>query len=140
MTRPTPSVKITSLSTGTERPMNDDKGIVRALVGPEDGAHAVDVHVNIIRKEAGPAPYHYHERAENVYIVLEGTAEAIVDGVTYHLNPHDVAFIPPGVPHAAGSAGAGPVTLIEIYAPAGADYHVLDPPDTGGGDAPSPGD
>lgn len=120
---------ITSLSTGPERPMNDGKGVARSLVGPHIGAHAVDVHLNIIKSEAGPAPYHYHEHAENVYIVLEGVAEAIVDGKTYRLGPHDVAFIPPGTPHAAGSAGLGPVTMLEIYAPAGTDFHLLVHPD-----------
>jgi mannose-6-phosphate isomerase-like protein (cupin superfamily) len=122
------NVKITTLSGGTERSMNDNKGVVRSLVGSEDGAGLVDVHVNTIKKGVPPAPYHYHEHAENVYIILEGTAEAIVDGVRYRLNPRDVVFIPPGVPHAAGSTDEGPVTLIEIYAPVGADYHVVEPP------------
>lgn len=121
-------VKLTSLSDGEERPMNDDKGVVRSLVGPEDGARNIDVHVNIIRAEARPFPYHFHQNAENVYVVLDGVAEAIVDGVRHRLHKGDVAFIPPGVPHAAGSAGAGPVTLLEIYAPAGRDFHRLEMP------------
>ena len=135
-------MKLTKLSEGPTRPMNDDKGIVRQLIGPDDGARAIDVHVNVISKEAPAFPYHFHEHAENVYVVLEGTAEAIVDGVVYRLEKDDVAFIPPGVPHAAGSAGEGPVTLLEIYAPAGKDYHRLDMPtdlrraDTGDADAP----
>lgn len=122
-------MKFTTLSSGEERPMNDGKGVVRSLVGPADGARNIDVHVNVIRKDAPAFPYHYHEHAENVYVVLEGTAEAIVDGVRHRLVKGDVAFIPPGVPHAAGSAGDGPVVLLEIYAPAGQDFHRLDMPD-----------
>lgn len=122
-------MKRTKLTEGATRPMNDNKGIVRSLVGPDDGAAAVDVHVNVINKEAGPYPYHYHEHAENVYVVLDGVAEAIVDGIIYRLEKDDVVFIPPGVPHAAGSAGEGPVTLLEIYAPAGKDFHRLDMPE-----------
>ncbi|MQA80074.1 MAG: cupin domain-containing protein [Streptosporangiales bacterium] len=125
---PEPKVKLTSLTGGTERPMNDDKGIARDLVGAADGARNVDVHVNVIKPNTPPAPYHYHAHAENVYIVLEGTAEAIVGGERMRLNPHDVAFIPPGVPHAAGSTADGPVTMIEIYAPVGRDFHVVEPP------------
>lgn len=122
-------VKLTSLTEGEERPMNDGKGFVRSLVGLQDGAKNVDVHINVIHAEAGPYPYHFHEYAENVYVVLDGTAAAIVDGVLHRLEKGDVAFIPPGVPHAAGSAGEGPVTLLEIYAPAGKDFHRLDMPE-----------
>lgn len=121
-------MKIISLSDGDERPMNDDKGVVRSLVGPADGAANIDLHVNVINAGARPYPYHYHEHAENIYIVLEGTARAIVDGTVYELGPHQVAFIPPGVPHAAGSSGDGPVTLLEIYAPAGRDFHRIEMP------------
>lgn len=121
-------MKITSLWDGDERPMNDGKGVVRSLIGLDDGAANIDVHVNVINADAPPFPYHYHEHAENVYVVLDGTARAIVDGTVYELGPNQVAFIPPGVPHAAGSAGRGPVTLLEIYAPAGRDFHRLDMP------------
>ncbi|HEV7956661.1 MAG TPA: cupin domain-containing protein [Marisediminicola sp.] len=115
-------MKITTLDDGVMIPMNDEKGISRSLVGAADGARLVDVHVNVIKASVPPAPYHVHDVAENVYIILEGTAHAIVDGVHYMLKPRDVVFIPPGVPHAAGSTPDGPVTLIEIYAPVGKDY------------------
>ncbi len=123
-----PHAKLTNLADGEPRPMNDDKGFVRSLIGPADGASMVDVHVNRLHPGIPPAPYHVHTNAENVYIVLEGEAEAIVDGTRYRLRKGDVVFIPPGVPHAAGSTDDGPVTLLEIYAPVGADYLRVDPP------------
>ncbi len=93
------------------------------------GARNVDVHVNVIEVDSGPGPYHYHERAENVYVVLSGTIEVIADGVRHILREGDAAFIPPGLPHAAGNAGAVEARVLEIYAPPrNGDYHVVDDP------------
>jgi mannose-6-phosphate isomerase-like protein (cupin superfamily) len=119
-------VKITSLYGPTPRAMKRDKGIAHDLVGLPDGAQSVDVHVNVLRPDIPPAPYHFHAETENVYILLEGEADAIIDGEHFRLSPMDVVFIPPGVPHALGSTAGGPVKLIEIYAPAGQDFHLVD--------------
>ncbi|MQA80750.1 MAG: cupin domain-containing protein [Streptosporangiales bacterium] len=109
-------------------PMRFDRGVAHHLVGPDDGASLVDAHVNVLNQDSGMGPYHLHERAENVYVVLDGIFRVIVDGRRYYLAEGDVAFIPPGTPHAAGSAGFGTATAIEIYAPAGPDFHILDDP------------
>ena len=69
---------------------------------------------------------HYHQRAENVDIVLEGVVQVVIDGKTHRLQAGEGAFIPPGVPHAAGNGGAVPARFIEIYAPAGKDYHLYE--------------
>ena len=124
----TTRVKITSLASAPERAMKNNKGRARDLVGLPDGALGVDVHLNVINSDTPVAPYHIHKKAENVYIILEGTAEAIIDGVRHQLTTDDVVFIPPGVPHAVGGGGEGPVKLIEIYAPAGSDFHLVDTP------------
>ena len=108
--------------------MRHERGVTQHLVGPRDGANKVDAHINRISQDSGIGPYHYHEKTENVYIVLDGVVEAVVDGKQYYLVTDDVVFIPPGVPHAAGSAGFGPATVLEIYAPTGSDFHVIDHP------------
>jgi mannose-6-phosphate isomerase-like protein (cupin superfamily) len=108
--------------------MQLDRGYQRVLVEGA-GADNVDVHVNVINVGSGPGPYHFHERCDNVYIVLSGTVEAVVDGVRYTLQKDDVAFIPPGVPHSAGNTGAVEAVVIEIYAPPrGTDFHVVRDP------------
>lgn len=106
------------------------RGTQHRYVGPEDGAKRLDVHLNVISADAGIGPYHFHETAENVYFVLEGRAEAIVDGRRYILEPGDIAFVPPGIPHAAGSFGGEAVRVLEVYAPSGQDFHILDDPGT----------
>jgi len=106
--------------------MRWNRGKTLRLVDEEDGAQNLDVHVNLINVDSGPGPTHYHAQAENVYIVLEGEVEAIVEGKKYRLGPGDVAFIPPGVRHAAGNCGDTLARVIEIYAPAGQDFHIVE--------------
>lgn len=120
--------KIMRIEDAESTVMRYDRGHTHHLVGLPDGAEKVDVHINIINTDSGIGPYHFHEHAENVYIVLDGIAQAVVEGKRYLLVKDDVAFIPPGVHHAAGSAGFGPVRVIELYAPAGRDFHIVDDP------------
>ena len=86
----------------------------------------MDVHINLINVDSGPGPTHYHAKVENFYIVLEGTVQAIVERKKYRLGSGEIAFIPPGVKHAAGNAGDKVARVIEIYAPAGQDFHIVD--------------
>jgi mannose-6-phosphate isomerase-like protein (cupin superfamily) len=109
--------------------MRLDRGMMAHLVGERDGAQKVDLHVNHLNQDSGLGPYHFHEHAENVYVVLDGIVQVVVDGKRYLLVKDDVAFLPPGVPHAAGSAGYGPAVVIEIYAPAGRDFHIIEMPE-----------
>ncbi len=104
------------------------RGTIRDLVGPAIGAVNVDVHVNAIDVGAGRGEIHYHARAENVYIVLDGLLEVCIEGGERHvLSPGETGFIPAGVVHTAANAGTEkPVRIIEIYAPAGPDFHEVD--------------
>jgi mannose-6-phosphate isomerase-like protein (cupin superfamily) len=117
-----------NLSEAPTQPMRYDRGTQIRLFGEQTGTVNVDVHINVINADSGSGPYHYHERAENVYIVLEGQIEAIVEGKRYILGKDDVAFIPPGLKHSAGATGGAPARAIEIYAPAGTDFHIVDDP------------
>jgi len=119
-------VKVMRIEDAPVKIMRWDRGKTLRLVDEADGAKNVDVHINLINIDSGPGPTHYHAQAENIYIVLEGTVEAIVEGKKYRLGPGEVAFIPPGVHHAAGNCGDTIARVIEIYAPAGQDFHIVD--------------
>jgi mannose-6-phosphate isomerase-like protein (cupin superfamily) len=110
------------------RAMRLDRGTQVRLFDATNGAGNVDVHINVLNVDSGTGPYHYHARAENVYIVLDGVFEVVVEGKRYYLRKDDVAFIPPGLRHYAGNAGDGPARAIEIYAPGGDDFHIVDHP------------
>jgi mannose-6-phosphate isomerase-like protein (cupin superfamily) len=124
----TRSAIVFNLADSGTKPLRWDRGFQRLMFGEHNGARNVDVHINVIKVGSGTGPYHYHERAENVYIVLEGIVEAVVEGKRYFLQKDDVAFIPPGLRHYAGNPGQEPAKVIEIYAPAGQDFHIVDDP------------
>ena len=108
------------------RKMNLGRGTSIKLVNGETGASNVDVHINLLNEDSGPGEIHYHARAENVYVVLEGTLEVVIEGERHLLGPGEVGWIAPGVVHTAGNAGLGGVTrILEIYAPAGEDFHAV---------------
>lgn len=121
-----PKVLMLSVAAAPNRPMRFDRGTQVRLVNPDVGAEKVDVHINELNVDSGPGPYHYHARVENVYIVLDGTVQVVIEGKRHLLKKDDVVFIPPGVKHAAGNGGTTPARVIEIYAPAGDDFHVVE--------------
>lgn len=43
--------------------------------------------------------YHYHETGEEVWTVISGEGEAVIDGKLLTAEPGDVFVIPPGMPH-----------------------------------------
>ena len=108
------------------RKMNLGRGTSIKLVSGETGGRNLDVHINLLNEDSGPGEIHYHAHAENVYVVLEGTLEVVIEGERHLLGPGEVGWIAPGVVHTAGNAGLGGITrILEIYAPAGEDFHAL---------------
>jgi mannose-6-phosphate isomerase-like protein (cupin superfamily) len=103
------------------------RGTATDLVDERVGARGVDVHLNRLRAGAKPGPLHYHTNSENVYYLLSGRLLVQLDDIATELAPGDAAFIPAGVPHSATNVGDDDAVLIEIYAPAGADFVEVGP-------------
>jgi mannose-6-phosphate isomerase-like protein (cupin superfamily) len=119
-----------SLESAPRRPLRGGRGESVRLVDEEVGSAAnVDLHLNYLYPGSGPGPRHYHERAENVYLVLDGTIEVEVGNEVVSLAADEVLMIPPGVVHATSNPGDRTAVFLEIYAPAGADFHVVPEPD-----------
>ena len=127
--KPRPSlVNVTAIDDAPLRPFADGRGGQIHLFDTENGAANVDVHVNVLRPGSGLGRYHRHERSENVYVVLEGLVELHVEGAEYCLRTGDAVLIPPGLAHRAGAHPDASVEtrILEIYAPPGPDFHVVD--------------
>lgn len=119
----------TSLGDAPRRALRADRGESLRLVDEEQGgARNVDVHVNHLAAGSGPGPRHYHRVAENIYIVLSGVIEVDIEGDVSKLEADDVLFIPPGAVHSTSNPGPDTATFIEIYAPAGHDFYIVDEP------------
>ncbi|MBI76627.1 MAG: hypothetical protein CMM53_02430 [Rhodospirillaceae bacterium] len=104
------------------------RGKVFGCVDPSVGSKNVDVHVNVIKPGASRGEIHYHKNAENVYIVMEGQLEVCIEGGRRHvLDVGEVGFIPPNLIHTATNARKDMTCkIIEIYAPAGEDFHEVE--------------
>jgi mannose-6-phosphate isomerase-like protein (cupin superfamily) len=102
-----------------------DRGTTTKLVGPEVGAEKVDLHFNVIKVGSAPGPYHLHTNAENVYYVFSGTATIRTEEGARSVPPGQVVFIPPMVPHAVSNNAQEDLVIMEIYAPAGADFQEI---------------
>ena len=117
----------TNINEAPTRQMKLGRGTGIKLINEETGSSKVDVHLNTINDDSGPGEIHFHQHADNVYVVLEGVLEVVVAGERHLLKKDDVGFIPAGLVHSAGSAGGqGPTRVLEIYAPAGFDFHVVE--------------
>lgn len=105
-----------------------DRGTVFRCVDPDVGSSNVDVHVNVIKAGASRGEIHYHAKAENVYMVLDGQLEVCLEGGHRHvLDVGEVGFIPPGVVHTATNARSDiACKIVEVYAPAGRDFHEVE--------------
>jgi mannose-6-phosphate isomerase-like protein (cupin superfamily) len=75
-------------------------GSVRRVVTGGAGGVA-NVHV----VEVSRGTTHYHEAYDEIYYVLSGRGELVVDGERYSLRPGAVAVIPRGAPHSLCAAG-----------------------------------
>ena len=105
----------------------EGRGVSFSLVNSEMGAANVSVHLNVLRPNTN-GPYHYHQTAEDMYIVLEGTGRIRVEDEEFVVGPEQIMFIPPGLRHSVSNPGPGILKLIEIYSPPAHphDSHLVD--------------
>lgn len=69
----------------------------------------------VTRFPAGASiPLHYHNCDEQT-TVLEGDAEAEIDGRRFPMRPYDTAFIPEGRHHRFCNVGPGSMTILWVY-------------------------
>jgi mannose-6-phosphate isomerase-like protein (cupin superfamily) len=84
---------------------------------PAAWAHAVDI---------DGAKLHYHKRSTELYYVLEGTGEILLDGVVQPVAKGSLLHIPPGVVH--GARGHMRVLVVGIPDIAEDDYFEVESP------------
>lgn len=110
------------------RAIRETWGQLTSLVTPEvASSERLEITVIVINAATEPGPRHYHAKAENAFIMLEGEAVMAVHGDEIRLAAGDFAWVPPGVVHEVRNASTEEqVRLIEIYGPAGRDFNVVD--------------
>ena len=72
----------------------------RSLLGFQDGATKLHIHLTEIPDTALQEHYEHEHQAEEAFYLLEGSAVYSFGGRTISAGPGDVVFIPSGVRHA----------------------------------------
>jgi mannose-6-phosphate isomerase-like protein (cupin superfamily) len=60
---------------------------------------------------------HYHRATEEIYVVVKGSGELEVDGVTQRVRPGDAILIPPGAWHTLVNNGTSELRFLCCCAP-----------------------
>ena len=72
---------------------------------------------------------HNHPTADEIIYVLEGEGDQMLDDKdTVRVTAGDCIWIPMGVYHSTVNQGSGPMKLIVVYAPAGAEQALREDP------------
>ena len=66
---------------------------------------------------ADGAPPHYHERAAELFFVLDGALQVLVGEEILVLGKDDVLVVPPGIPHAFTAAPGSDADVLFVFTP-----------------------
>jgi len=92
--------------------------IVRELASPSIASlhhHSV---AEVIIRPGGRSVRHYHCQAEEVYYILQGQGQMVIDGGVRQVGPGDTVIIPPLSQHHIRNIGAEELVMVVTCAPA----------------------
>lgn len=91
-----------------------------------DMGGAENLRANVWTVNEGSQLRHTHREQEELYLVLEGTAQIEAGGRLYKLGERDLVVVPAGMAHQLSNIGLGPLTYMAVAAPAVSDDVVCD--------------
>jgi quercetin dioxygenase-like cupin family protein len=92
-------------------------GKIVVKVDPSRGSQGLSLGTQDLFAGSG-IPIHRHDGADEVLMIEEGRAHAIVDGKTIAVGPGSIVYVPRGTWHGVESAG-DPIHLVWIVTPPG---------------------
>ena len=100
-------------------PWRETCGQIRCLIEEKDQAAAEVHHVEIEN-----AKLHFHKKTDEIYYVIEGEGQMVLDDETIDLHQGVVVYVPRGVKHKA----IGRLTVLTVCIPRGVldDVHELE--------------
>ena len=110
--------------------MTFDWGLIKPLVAREntEGAAVSLMHVVLLPGQGHER--HNHPDSDEILYILTGRGEQMVDDAArFPVAPGQAIFIPKGAYHSTVNTGWEPLTLLAIYAPAGAEEALKELPD-----------
>jgi mannose-6-phosphate isomerase-like protein (cupin superfamily) len=72
--------------------------------------------ITLAPRSAGP-PQHRHERHDEGFYVVSGTARFTVGDTEYEAPPGTLVMVPPGAPHTFANPGDQPLVMVNTFTP-----------------------
>jgi len=121
------------LRRGNVTPLRDPRyATLWELGGPDTGLKTLSA--ALVSVDPGAvSPRHWHHMTEEMYLITAGRGVVHLDGQDLPVRPGDSISIPPGVVHAIGNPGRGPLTMWVVTSPPyteGDDFEVDEQPDS----------
>jgi len=106
-----------------------DWGVIKWLVSPDQNTGANITFGEVVLLPGQGHVRHNHPQSEEILYVLSGTGEQMVDDKpSFAVHPGDTIYIPTAIYHSTINTGWGPLRLLAIYNPGGAERALLDLP------------
>ena len=101
------------------KPLVSERGeIVRELASPSIASLRRHSVAEVTIRPGGGSVPHYHRQAEEVYYILRGQGQMMLDGETRAVQPGDTVIIPPLTKHLIRNTGAEELVMVVTCAPA----------------------
>ena len=93
------------------------------VLNEDDGAKKLGG-ILIVLPSGAEGVYHYHERAEAVYVIVSGSPSTVNEGEETEVKVGDIIFMPAGEKHVAVNRSEKPASFFEFFTdpPVGSDY------------------
>ncbi len=110
--------------------MTFDWGLIKPLVATENTEAAAVSLMHVVLLPGQGHERHNHPDSDEILYILTGRGEQMVDDAAeFPVGPGQAIFIPRGAYHSTVNTGWEPLTLLAIYAPAGAEEVLKELPD-----------
>lgn len=78
---------------------------------------ALTANRSTFRQGADGAPPHFHARAAELFVILDGALDVLVDERLHALTAGDILLVPPRVPHAFGATAGSDADVLFVFTP-----------------------
>lgn len=106
---------------------SDPASVITLLLDPEHTGGALTSNRSLLKDGTAGAPPHLHRHSGELFFVLDGALEMLVDNRLEILHRGDALFVPPGTPHAFAPAAGSDADFLVVITPGRArfDYYRL---------------
>jgi mannose-6-phosphate isomerase-like protein (cupin superfamily) len=95
----------------------DPKGSIALLVDSEPAGGVLTSHRSTFGQGSDGAPPHYHKRSAELFFVLGGSLQVLLEQELVTLGAGDFLLVPPGTPHAFAPPHGQEAEVLFVFAP-----------------------